>query len=97
CLGPALGPAPALVAGGPAPNPSHLSRSWGSDPLIPPLSAYVEAPDLEERIRSIDAETRELGLKMTLEARGKLPGAGGTVLVRAYEGRDALGRVTHAV
>lgn len=34
---------------------------------------------------------------MTFEARGKLPNAGGPVVVRAYEGRDALGRPTHAV
>src|SRR5262245_26938286 len=97
---PSFAPAAALFLGVSAlgcaeePRPSPL---WGGDPLIPPLSAYVAAPDLDERLRAIDAETQELGLAMTFEARGKLPSAAGPVIVRAYEGTNALARKTHAV
>lgn len=85
-----------LAACAPEPRPSSLLLLRG-DPLIPPLSTYVEAPDLAERLRTIDVETRDLGLTMTYEARGKLAGGAGVVVVRAYEGKDAVGRTTHAV
>lgn len=79
-----------------APEP-RVSPLFGGDPLIPPLSVYVETPDLDGRLRAIEAETAKHGLTMTFEARGALPKAAGPVVVRAYEGRDALGRKTHAV
>lgn len=79
-----------------APEP-RVSPLFGGDPLIPPLSVYVETPDLDERLRAVEAETAKHGLTMTFEARGVLPKAAGQVVVRAYEGRDALGRKTHAV
>lgn len=81
-------------AGGCASN--HRVSPWGGA-SSPSLAPYVTRPDLDGRLREIDAETAHLGLRQTLEARGKLPMGGGSVVVRAYEGTDALGRTTHAV
>ncbi len=65
--------------------------------LVPPLSLYMGQPDLEAQLRAVEAETEALGLRLAKELRGELPRATGPVVVRAYTGRDALGRETHAV
>lgn len=65
--------------------------------LIPPLSAYLGQPDIEAQLRAVESETEALGLTLVKEVRGDLARAAGPMVVRAYTGRDALGRETHAV
>jgi hypothetical protein len=65
--------------------------------LVPPLSMYVGQPDLDAQLGAVEAETQALGLSLAKELRGELPRAAGPVVVRAYVGRDALGRERHAV
>ncbi|MCK6593030.1 MAG: VCBS repeat-containing protein, partial [Polyangiaceae bacterium] len=65
--------------------------------LFPPLSAYLGQPDLEAQLRAVESETGALGLTLVKELRGELARAAGPMVVRAYTGRDALGRETHAV
>ena len=48
-------------------------------------------------LAQIDAETADLGLTLAAEVPGKLAAGAGPVVVRAYEGRDPVGRPQHAV
>ena len=74
----------------------HRVSAWGNA-AAPPLSAFVLPADLPARLQAIDSETSHLGLTLALELRGALPAAAGPIVVRAYEGVDAVGRKTHAV
>ncbi len=73
----------------------HRVSPWGGG-APPPISAFAAPSDLEAQLGAIDAETRALGLRKTLELRGELPG-GGPVIARGYEKTDASGRTAHAV
>jgi hypothetical protein len=84
-----------LVAAGCASN--HQVSPWGGASSPPPLSAFIERPDLAARLARIDAETAHLGLTQTVELRGELPRGGGEIVVRGYNGLDPVGRPTHAV
>jgi hypothetical protein len=74
----------------------HRVSPWGGG-RPPPISAFAAPSDLEAQLDTIDAETRALGLRQTLELRGELPRGGGPVVARGYEKTDAAGRKTHAV
>jgi hypothetical protein len=74
----------------------HRVSPWGSA-AAPPLSLFAAPADLQARLQAIDSETSGLGLTLALELHGALPAAGGPIIVRAYQGADAIGRKTHAV
>lgn len=74
----------------------HHVSPWGSFDR-PRLRDFVERPDLDAQIARVDAETAPLGLRLVTELRADLPRRGGPVLLRGYEGEDALGRRSHAV
>ncbi|WP_437275565.1 VCBS repeat-containing protein [Sorangium sp. So ce375] len=73
----------------------HQVSPWGTAGK-PPLGAFVAPPDLDARLRAIDAEAAELGLELEVELRGALR-RDGEVVLRGYSGTDALGRRTSAV
>jgi len=74
----------------------HRVSPWGGGEL-PPISAFAAPADLEAQLGAIDAETRALGLRKTLELRGELSRSGGPVVALGYEKNDAAGRTAHAV
>jgi hypothetical protein len=87
----------ALVAAVAAACSSHHRVSpWGERGGVP-LDALAARPDLAARLAAIDAETAEAGLALASEHEAELPRGGGPVVVRGYEGRNALGRLVHAV
>ncbi|WP_437586493.1 FG-GAP repeat domain-containing protein [Sorangium sp. So ce1000] len=73
----------------------HRVSPWGTAGK-PPLGAFIAPPDLDARLRAIDVEAAELGLKLEVELRGALR-RGGELVLRGYGGTDALGRRTTAV
>jgi len=83
-----------LVAGGCASD--HRVSPWGERDS-PALGPYVPAPDLQAQLGKVDAETAQLGMRMTQEIRRDLPRAEGPLVLRGYAGVDAIGRPTHAV
>lgn len=60
------------------------------------LSAFVEKPNLDDKLATIDRETSSLGLALADELTVKL-GPSDVAVVRAYEGRDAAKRRVFAV
>jgi hypothetical protein len=77
----------------------HHVSPWGERPG-PTLDAFVRPPDLAAALAAVDAETASLGLGLvkTAEIRTELPkGSRRAAVLRGYEGRDAAGRVVHAV
>lgn len=73
----------------------HRVSPWGGR-AMPPLSAFIESPDLTRSLRAIDSEAASAGLRLlkTIPARGR---DGTAYEVRAYEGRDRLGRPSGAI
>lgn len=68
---------------------------WGRR-TSPSLGAFVERPDLERHLAAIEAESRAEGLVLRTSATARAKS--GTIYeVRAYEGKDGLGRPTMAV
>lgn len=63
---------------------------------MPPLSAFIESPDLSRALGAIEVETRSAGLELlkAVPARGR---DGTNYEVRSYEGKDRLGRPTGAI
>jgi hypothetical protein len=74
---------------------NHQVSPWG--PTGPSLAPFIAAPDLPSQLAAIDAEVGELGLALRHELVGRLPGGGGPLVVRAYDGADAVHRPIHAV
>jgi hypothetical protein len=74
----------------------HRVSPWGGA-RSPSLAAFIPSPDLEAQLAKIDAETGQIGLTLAAEVRGKLAAGAGPVVVRAYRGRDPVGRAQHAV
>lgn len=73
----------------------HAVSPWGGR-AMPPLSAFIESPDLARSLHAIEVETRHAGLQLlkAVPARGR---DGTDYEVRSYEGKDSLGRPAGAV
>jgi hypothetical protein len=67
---------------------------WGGR-AGPQLGLYAERPDLSARLAAIDQETEALGLLLSHETRATADD-GTPFVLRAYVGRDRLGRRTWA-
>jgi hypothetical protein len=79
----------------------HHVSPWGERPAAA-LDAYFGArpPDLARQLAIVDAETGALGLHATEEIHADLAPKGSEgreAVIRGYEGRDAAGRLVHAV
>src|SRR6185436_1054324 len=85
----------ALVVSGACASDHRVSPWGGRD--TPALGPYVPPPDLDAQLAKIEAETAQLGLEMVKEIRRDLPRAEGPLVLRGYDGTDAIGRPTHAV
>lgn len=74
----------------------HRVSPWGAaeSPKVRDLAAPA---DLMRELAKLDAEARALGLARSDEIALRLPRGGGPAAVRGYEGKDMLGRPTHAV
>ena len=90
----------AIVLAGAACASDHHVSPWGTQPggSLEALLA-VRPPDLAAQLAAVDAETSALGLHLTGELHADLPpkGAGQEAVIRGYQGRDAAGRLVHAV
>lgn len=75
---------------------NHRVSPWGGGEL-PPLSAFAPRPDLDAQLEAMDREAAAHGLRLEVELRGALPRGAGEVVVRGYEGVDAVGRRVTAV
>lgn len=86
----------AALSGGGCISDHHVSP-WGTR-AAPSLGDYILRPDLDRSLRQIDAEAKALGLAPVIELRGDLVrGSDRAVVIRGYEGHDAMGRAVHAV
>jgi hypothetical protein len=94
-LGAALGLG--LAAGAAAACSNHKVSPWPEGGPTSLLGKFATTPDLAAQLENIDVETHDHALTLEREVRIKLPRRGGTVVVRAYVGKDELDRVTHAV
>jgi hypothetical protein len=75
----------------------HRVSPWPGEGPAALLSPYVPPPDLEGQLAKVDAEAAAHHLTLRAEIRRQLPRRGGPIVLRAYEGTDAVGRRTHAV
>ena len=69
---------------------------WGGR-AGPSLADFAPRPDLPARLASVEAETAAHGLARSFELRVELPRGRGDAMILGYDGRDAAGRVVHAV
>lgn len=84
---------PLLIAGC---GSNHHVSPWGAAGR-PSLGAFTVRADLDDQLALVDAETAPQNLRLATELSAELPHGEGPVRIRGYEGKDAVGRPTHAV